>query len=52
VPVFTYTYDTGAAAQPANIREVNITLIVQSPQIRSTEQQVACGHLERAGATH
>jgi prepilin-type N-terminal cleavage/methylation domain-containing protein len=30
VPIFTYTYDTGAAAQPANIREVNITLIVQS----------------------
>jgi hypothetical protein len=32
VPVFTYTYDTGAAPQPANIREVNITLIVQSPR--------------------
>ncbi len=32
VPVFTYTYDTGAAPQPTNIREVNITLIVQSPR--------------------
>jgi prepilin-type N-terminal cleavage/methylation domain-containing protein len=32
VPVFTYTYDTGTAAQPANIREVNVTLIVESPR--------------------
>lgn len=32
VPVFTYTYDTGALAQPSNIREVNITLIVESPR--------------------
>jgi len=30
VPIFTYTYDTGTLNQPANIREVNITLIVQS----------------------
>lgn len=30
VPIFTYTYDTGTAIQPPNIREVNITLIVQS----------------------
>jgi hypothetical protein len=30
VPIFTYTYDAGAALQPVNIREVNITLIVQS----------------------
>jgi len=30
VPVFTYTYDPGTALQPPNIREVNITLIVQS----------------------
>ena len=30
VPIFTYTYDNGAAIQPPNIREVNITLIVQS----------------------
>ena len=32
VPIFTYTYETGAAAQPANIREVNITLIVEAPR--------------------
>jgi Tfp pilus assembly protein PilW len=30
VPVFTYAYDTGTLSQPPNIREVNITLIVQS----------------------
>jgi Tfp pilus assembly protein PilW len=30
VPLFTYTYDLGTAIQPPNIREVNITLIVQS----------------------
>jgi hypothetical protein len=30
VPIFTYTPDPGTALQPANIREVNITLIVQS----------------------
>lgn len=30
IPVFTYTYDNGTLAQPPNIREVNITLIVQS----------------------
>jgi Tfp pilus assembly protein PilW len=30
VPVFTYTPDVGTAFQPPNIREVNITLIVQS----------------------
>jgi len=30
VPIFTYTYDTGTAIQPPHIREVNITLIVQS----------------------
>ena len=30
VPVFTYIYDTGTAIQPPNIREVNVTLIVQS----------------------
>jgi Tfp pilus assembly protein PilW len=30
VPVFTYTYDNGTLSQPPNIREVNITLIVQS----------------------
>ncbi len=30
VPIFTYIYDTGAAQQPPNIREVNVTLIVQS----------------------
>ena len=30
VPIFTYTYDTGTALQPPNIREVNVSLIVQS----------------------
>ncbi len=30
VPMFTYTYDTGSLSQPPNIREVNITLIVQA----------------------
>ena len=30
VPVFTYTPDAGTAFQPPNIREVNISLIVQS----------------------
>jgi type II secretory pathway pseudopilin PulG len=30
VPIFTYTYDAGTAIQPPNIREVNVTLIVQS----------------------
>jgi prepilin-type N-terminal cleavage/methylation domain-containing protein len=30
VPIFTYTYDPGTALQPPNIREVNVTLIVQS----------------------
>ena len=33
VPVFTYTVDVGTALQPANIREVNISLIVQSPTV-------------------
>ena len=30
IPVFSYTYDSGTLSQPANIREVNITLIVQA----------------------
>lgn len=30
VPIFTYIPDTGTAFQPPNIREVNVTLIVQS----------------------
>jgi type II secretory pathway pseudopilin PulG len=30
VPIFSYTPDAGAAFQPVNIREVNITLIVRS----------------------
>ena len=30
VPIFTYTYDNGTAIQPPNIREVNVSLIVQS----------------------
>jgi prepilin-type N-terminal cleavage/methylation domain-containing protein len=40
VPVFAYSYDNGAAAQPANIREVNITLIVQSPKVDPNTQRV------------
>lgn len=32
VPIFSYTYDPPATLQPPNIREVNITLIVLSPQ--------------------
>jgi hypothetical protein len=32
VPVFTYTYDVGTASQPPNIREVNITLMVEDPR--------------------
>jgi type II secretory pathway pseudopilin PulG len=32
VPVFTYTYDGGTASQPPNIRQVNITLIVEDPR--------------------
>jgi hypothetical protein len=32
VPIFQYTYAAGTTSQPSNIREVNITLIVQSPQ--------------------
>lgn len=31
VPIFTYAYDPGAANQPQFIRDVNITLIVLSP---------------------
>jgi Tfp pilus assembly protein PilX len=32
LPIFTYTYDQGALHQPSNIRQVNISLIVQAPQ--------------------
>jgi type II secretory pathway pseudopilin PulG len=32
VPIFSYTYDTGVAQQPSNIRDVNVTLMVQSAQ--------------------
>lgn len=31
VPVFTYTFDPGVANTPPNLRQVNITLIVQAP---------------------
>ena len=40
VPVFRYSYDAGAAPQPPNIREVNITLIVQSPRLDPNTQRV------------
>jgi type II secretory pathway pseudopilin PulG len=33
VPVFTYAIDSGQSNDPTNIREVNITLMVQSPNI-------------------
>jgi len=32
LPVFSYGYDAGATHVPSNIREVNVSLIVQSPQ--------------------
>ncbi len=40
VPVFSYTFDTPTTLnQPSNIREVNITLIVQSAQPDPQTQQ-------------
>jgi type II secretory pathway component PulJ len=39
VPVFTYTYDTGQPSTPPNIREVNITLIVQAQSLDPLTQQ-------------
>lgn len=32
LPIFSYGYDTGATPLPSNVREVNISLIVQSAQ--------------------
>jgi prepilin-type N-terminal cleavage/methylation domain-containing protein len=40
VPVFTYTYDPGTAAQPPNIREVNITLIVEDPRLDQVSKKL------------
>jgi Tfp pilus assembly protein PilW len=39
VPVFTYLYDAGQPQTPPNIREVNITLIVQAPTLDPQTQQ-------------
>ncbi len=39
VPVFTYTIDSGANSDPTNIREVNITLILQAPFADSSTNQ-------------
>ena len=32
VPIFSFTYDTGPAQEPSNIREVNVSLMVQAAQ--------------------
>lgn len=40
VPVFSYTFDTGTLSQPPNIRDVNVTLIVQSPTPDPTTGQL------------
>jgi prepilin-type N-terminal cleavage/methylation domain-containing protein len=40
VPVFTYTYDPGSAQQPQNIREVNITLIVEDPRVDQVSKKL------------
>jgi type II secretory pathway pseudopilin PulG len=39
VPVFTYTIDSGQSNDPTNIREVNITLILQAPNAGPSNQQ-------------
>ncbi len=39
VPVFSYTYDAGKSSQPPNIREVNITLIVQAQNLDPKTRQ-------------
>ncbi len=39
VPVFTYLYDTGQPSTPPNIREANITLIVQAQTLDPLTQQ-------------
>src|SRR6266404_2518187 len=57
VPIFTYTYDPplGAAGcasaliSPCNIRDVGVTLIVQSPQRDTTNQQVRLVELNGRG---
>ncbi len=43
VPIFTYTYDPGTATEPRNIREVNITLIVESlaPDLQTRQPRLA-----------
>ena len=39
VPVFTYVFDSGKPSTPQYIREVNITLIVQAPQLDPRTRQ-------------
>lgn len=39
VPIFTYKYDTGQPSTPPNIREVNITLIVQAQALDPLTRQ-------------
>lgn len=39
VPIFTYTFDAGAAQLPSNIQQVNICLMVQSAQADSQTGQ-------------
>jgi prepilin-type N-terminal cleavage/methylation domain-containing protein len=40
VPVFTYTPDPGTASQPQNIREVNVTLIVEDPRVDQVSKKL------------
>ncbi len=39
VPIFSYSYDTGKPSQPENIREINITLIVQAQNLDPKTRQ-------------
>jgi hypothetical protein len=57
VPIFTYTFDpplgaagcAAALSSPCNIRDVGVTLIVQSPQRDTTNQQVRLVELNGRG---
>jgi prepilin-type N-terminal cleavage/methylation domain-containing protein len=39
VPIFSYSYDAGKPSQPPNIREINITLIVQAQNLDPKTRQ-------------
>ncbi len=39
VPIFSYSYDAGKPSQPENIREINITLIVQAQNLDPKTRQ-------------